>query len=682
MRSNFYQKTAFGNIKKNARFFIPRILIEAGLLCCFYIVLTLSLDKRLSQVPGGSYIPTFMFMGVIVTVILSVILMLYTNSFLMKQRKREFGLYNVLGMEKRHIGKVLFHESFISSIAGMVLGIVAGILFYKLGTLIICRILISDVVMGFYYINAGSVIPAILIFLGLDLFTFIVNLISIARLKPVEMLKSTQLGEKEPKVKWPLFVIGLGALGAGYYLSISAKNGVMAMGMFFPAVFLVILGTYFLFVAGSIFVLKMMKRNKNYYYNRKHMPVVSGMLYRMKQNAVGLASICILATFVLVMISTTISLYVGVEDTLKSNYPQHYYIGKNIEPNAIGSKSLAEYDDTIIAVINEAAEKSNIEIKEVVVTDYLEVAYLSEEEGVFSYDQYNANTVDNISQIAAITFVTPEQYNMYNDAQISLSDDEIMFYSMENMKIHRDTIVIGDCRLKNAGALDSFHIVSEAGTVVDCYGMVVTESTLNKLYEAQKSVYEYYSEAEHSIGVVYANVRDVYSKGFQMDRDIKESIKQKKEVSDNSEQLNWNFSKAVWEARENALGMNGTLLFLGLLLGTIFIFSTALIIYYKQISEGYEDRNRFQIMEKVGMSNDEVKKTISQQIILVFFLPLVVAGIHLAAAFPLLDKMLHLLLMTSDSIFILCSGIVFVVFTVIYVLIYSATAKTYYKIVH
>ena len=299
MKTGFFLKLARSNISKNRRFFLPRILSEAGLLCVFYIVFTLRADERILQLRGGQYIEVFMSIGVAVMMLLSVILLFYINSFLMKQRKREFGVYNILGLEKRHICRVLFHETALSSLASVVLGLAMGTLFYKLCSLLICQLLNAEIVLGFYFINARSLALSGAFFLVLDVMAYGVNCVTIARLKPVELLSSANVGEREPKVKWPLLVLGLLALGGGYYISLTTQNPLKALVLFFVAVILVIIGTYFLFVAGSIFVLKALKKNKRFYYNKKHMPAVSGLLYRMKQNAVGLASIAILATGVL-----------------------------------------------------------------------------------------------------------------------------------------------------------------------------------------------------------------------------------------------------------------------------------------------------------------------------------------------------------------------------------------------
>lgn len=360
MKTGFFLKTAWGNIKKNYRFFIPRILAEAGLLGCFYIAYTLACDGRLAHIKGGEYIPTFMLMAVAILGGLSFVLLLYTNSFLMKQRKQEFGLYNVLGMEKKHVGRVLFHESVLCGIISVLLGLVVGVLFYKACSLLICKLLKAEIIVGFYFIKASTLLPSALIFLGIDLFIFIVNRINIGRMKPVDLLKSRQRGEKEPKVKWVMLVFGLAALVSGYVIALTTKSPLAALGMFFLAVVLVIIGTYFLFVTGSTFILKTLKKSKKYYYKKDHMVAVSGLLYRMKQNAVGLASIAILSTGVLVMMSTTTSLYSGLQGTLDKNFPQHFYAQQTRELQNQTWEDIPM--DVVEKNIRQAAEENGVKV--------------------------------------------------------------------------------------------------------------------------------------------------------------------------------------------------------------------------------------------------------------------------------------------------------------------------------
>lgn len=362
MKWGLKRKLAFENIKKNYRFFIPRIVTEAGLLACFYIFFTLSYDDRLSKIKGGSYIPTFMWMGSVIIGLLSFILILYTNSFLMKQRKREFGMYSVLGMEKKHICQILFHESVICSIIAILFGLVGGMLFYKISSLAICKLLKTNIIIGFYFITPKTVLPAGAIFIGLDFIAYIINCISIGKLKPTELLSSTHTGEKEPKIKWILLILGILALGGGYYISLSTDNPLKAILVFFAAVLLVIIGTYFLFIAGSIFVLKILKKREKYYYKPNHITAVSGLLYRMKQNAVGLASVAILATGVLIMISSTFCLYFRTESIMEDFYPQDYYVPMSFNTEMEETVNIPE--QVVANTVQECAKRYGLQVND------------------------------------------------------------------------------------------------------------------------------------------------------------------------------------------------------------------------------------------------------------------------------------------------------------------------------
>ena len=688
MKRGFFLKLARSNISKNRRFFLPRILSEAGLLCVFYIVFSLRTDERILQLRGGQYIEVFMSIGVAVMMLLSVILLFYINSFLMKQRKREFGVYNILGLEKRHICRVLFHETALSSLASVVLGLAIGVLFYKLCSLLICQLLNAEIVLGFYFINARSLALSGAFFLVLDVVAYGVNCVTIARLKPVEMLSSANVGEREPKVKWPLLVLGLLALGGGYYISLTTQNPLKAIVLFFVAVILVIIGTYFLFVAGSIFVLKALKKNKRFYYNKKHMPAVSGLLYRMKQNAVGLASIAILATGVLVMISTTVSLYAGAEETVKRNFPQDYYLSARYlqwsdEGQLLHSEDMPR--ETLLRAVEQGAEKNGLTIKEMDFQEYLTVSYKNENGGL--YCRQGGNAADSLKGLSVMTYITQEMYRSLGGEELNLAEDESAMCPMDirQRDFDRTEITIEGDSYRVKTVLPEFPIRSGMEELsTNCYGVVVAdERVLAHLYDQQKQVYgNAASDYTRRIAASFAGRGANGDVGEKLERDVEAYLKevafpQQQEPGEGMTIT----GNTVWGARESVTAMCGALLFLGIILGLVCLFATVLIVYYKQISEGYEDRARFQIMQKVGMSRREVKSTINSQVLLVFFLPLVVAGIHLAFAFPILEKVLHILLLSSTSLFVVCSLVTFGVFAAVYTLIYMATARTYYKIV-
>ena len=689
MKTGFFLKLARSNISKTRRFFRARILPEAGLLCVFYGVFTLLADERILQLRGGQYIEVFMSIGVVVMMLLSVILLFYINSFLMKQRKREFGVYNILGLEKRHICRVLFHETAISSLASVVLGLAIGVLFYKLCSLLICQLLNAEIVLGFYFINARSLALSGAFFLVLDVMAYGVNCVTIARLKPVELLSSANVGEREPKVKWPLLVLGVLALGGGYYISLTTQNPLKALVLFFVAVILVIIGTYFLFVAGSIFVLKALKKNKRFYYNKKHMPAVSGLLYRMKQNAVGLASIAILATGVLVMISTTVSLYAGAEETVKRNFPQDYYLSAQYLQWSDEGQLLHAEDmprETLLRAVEQGAEKNGLTIKEIALQEYLTVSYIYEND-TLTCERVSGNAADNLKGLSVITYITEEMYRSLGGEALNLAKDEIAVCPMDIRQsgFDRPTLTIGEDTYQIKTTIPLFPISSGMeAAATNSYGIVVEdESVLAHIFDQQKAAYgEAASDYTRRIAASFAGRGANGDVGEKLERDVEAYLKEaafpQQQEPGESLVITGN---TVWGARESVTAMCGALLFLGIILGLVCLFATVLIVYYKQISEGYEDRVRFQIMQKVGMSRREVKSTINSQVLLVFFLPLVVAGMHLAFAFPILEKVLHILLLSSTSLFVVCSLVTFGVFAAVYTLIYMATARTYYKIV-
>ena len=689
MKTGFFLKLARSNISKNRRFFLPRILSEAGLLCVFYIVFTLRADERILQLRGGQYIEVFMSIGVAVMMLLSVILLFYINSFLMKQRKREFGVYNILGLEKRHICRVLFHETALSSLASVVLGLAMGTLFYKLCSLLICQLLNAEIILGFYFINAKSLALSGAFFLVLDVVSYGVNCVTIARMKPVEMLSSANVGEREPKVKWALLVLGVLALGGGYYISLTTQNPLKALVLFFVAVILVIIGTYFLFVAGSIFVLKALKKNKRFYYNKKHMPAVSGLLYRMKQNAVGLASIAILATGVLVMISTTVSLYAGAEETVKRNFPQDYYLSARYLQWSDEGRLLHSEDmprETLLRAVEQGAKKNGLTIKEMDFQEYLTVSYIYEND-TLTCERVSGNAADNLKGLSVITYITEEMYRSLGGEALNLAKDEIAVCPMDIRQsgFDRPTLTIGEDTYQIKTTIPLFPISSGMeAAATNSYGIVVEdESVLAHIFDQQKAAYgEAASDYTRRIAASFAGRGANGDVGEKLERDVEAYLKEAAfpQQQEPGEGLTIT-GNTVWGARESVTAMCGALLFLGIILGLVCLFATVLIVYYKQISEGYEDRARFQIMQKVGMSRREVKSTINSQVLLVFFLPLVVAGMHLAFAFPILEKMLHILFLSSTSLFVACSLVTFGVFAAVYTLIYTATARTYYKIV-
>ncbi len=672
----FHLKLATANIKKNKRLYIPHIFAEAGLIAMFYIMMTLQKDENLVKV--ASQLLMIIEMGVAVVVILSFIIVLYTNSFLMKQRKREFGLYNVLGMNKTDIGRILFFENFISYIMSSVIGIGIGILLYKLCTSLISKILKIPTILGFY-ISIKSIIITIGLFFVLFFITYIYNQWQIIRLKPSTLLLSNQMGEKEPKIKWILLLLGLLFLGGGYYLAITIESPLQALEIIFIAIILVIIGTYFLFVAGTIALLKSLKKNKKYYYQPNHMTAVSGLLYRMKQNAVGLSSICILATGVLVMLSTTVSLYAGVEDSVNSLQENDLQISGNILGDVHSGKRIqAEF----IELIKKVAKELDIEVTYLDTKNYFEAVYEYENGNLLSMESKNYT---GSTEMNSITVMTASEYERLMGIKLNLQKNQVACMPVNDGANNEfKHFYIDNMEFENVYTLEKVPSTRNTFTIFECYFMVVSDETvMNQIIQQYFSDLPAVNKGENNIVALNYNGTDSQKTEFE-ERIKKEATDVISNLSKNNSPANetqFNFDSKK-ELYQNLYQMVGGFLFLGIMLGIVFVFATAIIIYYKQISEGYEDRHRFIIMQKVGMSNREVQKSIRSQIFLVFFLPLIVAIIHLGVAFKPLNCLLQIFFMPNSSLFFICAVISVIIFAVIYGFIYSITAKTLHHTIY
>ena len=679
---NFYIKTALSNLKKNSRLYIPQVISGAVMYSVFYIMLKLCFEDALLHRKGSNYIPTFMGIGCAVMLLLSAVMTFYSNGFLMKQRKKEYGLYNVLGLEKRHVILVMFFENIISFAGQILAGSIVGVSFYRLSTLLISNILNNNDISGASVFDAKVMLNTIGVFLVLFVLSFVYNVISIKRLNPVELMKASATGEKEPKVKWILFLLGIIFLGTGYGLAVSIETPLLALMSFFIAVILVIIGTYFLFTAGSIFILKALKKNKKYYYSPEHMISVSGMLYRMKQNAAGLASIAILATGVLIMISSTVSLYGGIKESIEMMYPQDLYFNSYayIDDENGGSRRWVTYEEAE-KFLRESAEKAGLKVTLFTEEEYFETAYILENDELKAQVENPTSSTFfesgiSGSNVKCITFIDTDCYNGLTGENLVLGEDEMYIGAMSGGKWKPENVKIAGLNLKCRGILTQIPVYSEVGSIVDCYLMVVSSGNYHVIFDEQAEKYGRSASEEEKRYV--ANISgedekreelfDIYLRTF---RDF---------IGDEDIwcHTSWNSS---WDMRTDLYDMNGSLMFLGILLSIVCLISTALIIYYKQISEGYDDRNKFQIMQKVGLSREEIKKTIRSQILTVFFLPLIVAGIHTLFAFPMITRLMAMLSVFGAEILLPCLGVVFAVFALVYTVIYSITAKTYYKIV-
>lgn len=672
MSKFLYQRLAVINIKNNYRTYVPYILTCIGTVMMYFIMYALSVDKGLENMYGGAMTQTLLMLGTWVIAIFAVIFLIYTNSFLMKRRKKEFGLFNILGMEKKHISKIIFYETLFIAFLSLSLGISFGILLSKLSLLLLIKLMNFNVYFGFN-ISYETIIATLSLFGAIFTLILLNNLRQIHLSKPVELLKGGQVGEKEPKTKWLLSIIGFTCLGIGYYLAITAKMATATLLIFFIAVILVIIGTYLLFTTGSIMILKILRKNKNYYYKTKHFISVSGMIYRMKQNAVGLANICILSTMVLVMLSSTVSLYIGMEDAVRERYP------RNININL--QEYNPELNNEVDKVISEALNKHNMKSSNELRYKYINFdATLNGNEIKLSTD-HNFNNFKNLDELRKIYFIALEDYNKISNGNIVLKDDEVLMYSSKDV-FNNNSIIMFKNEYKIKEHLKSFVVNDRAGSDVLSTFYIVTNNmeNLNNLLT---------EEAENSTKLVEEEFKPFYYIAFDIEGSIDEQQEfyndlftnvAEKSRPDGEKVFSFYISSSA-EATKDFYNVYGGLFFLGIFLGVVFIMATVLIMYYKQISEGYDDKERFEIMQKVGMSHLEIRSSIRSQVLIVFFLPIVTTAIHIAFAFPIITKMLRLINLINTDLFAICTLVSILIFTVFYIIVYAITARTYYRIV-
>ncbi len=607
-------------------------------------------------------------LGCGVIMVFAVIFLFYTNSFLMKRRKKEFGLFHILGMEKRHIGKMMFWETCMVGFISIAGAAAAGVVLYKLVVLVLLRITGLEVPFGFT-ISASGIGNMAICFAAIFLATMLYNLVQVKKANAIELLHSANQGEKEPKTRWFLAILGVLALGGGYVIAIVAEDPLGALLMFFVAVLLVILGTYCLFTAGSIALLKIMRKNKTYFYKTKHFISVSGMIYRMKQNAVGLANICILSTMVLVMVSGTISLYLGMEDIINTQYPRDIAI--------TGSGSLTDGQKSDLkGMFQQAAAESGQSVEGMVEYTTLDVAVWKS-----GGNMVIANPEDEQPEgtLCVLEILTLEEYNRVAKEPGQLQDDEI-FVCVRQGEAGDTSYSLNGKNLRIKEYLEDFQLEGMDKMIIyDGYFLVVKDrQVMQELYEMQKAVY-----GERASVETYSIFADLSGDPGQMERYEERFLGLLEEYNQTKGEGETIAAKLALkdERREAMMVFCGGFLFLGVFLGFVFLMATVLIIYYKQVSEGYEDKGRFEIMRKVGMSPKEVKASIHSQIMKVFFLPLVMAGVHLTMAFPMMNRLLMLFNLRNPGLFAACTVVVVCIFAGIYGIVFGITAKAYYQIV-
>ncbi|CDM69977.1 peptide ABC transporter permease [Clostridium bornimense] len=655
MNSIFYFKLAKTNINKNRKIYFPYILAIIAIVMTFYTMKAISINEGIDMMRCGIQVKMLLKFATTIIGIFAVIFLFYTNSFIIKNRKKEIGLYNILGMEKKHIAKVFFFETVIVVTISIVLGLLGGFIIGKLMFLILLNLAKFDITLSFS-ISFKAIISTIKLILVTFIAILIMNLIQIKVTNPVELLKSGQKGERMPKTSWFSAILGVVFLIIGYEIALAVESPLAAINKFFIATIFVIVGTYFTFKAGIITLLKILKKNKKFYYSTNNFISVSSMIYRMKQNAAGLANICILSTAVLLTISTTVCLYMGEESSLKNSYPQDIQI------------TFGDYKgdkNTVEDAVNSELNLNNLVKENTIEFDYKEFI------ATLDNNRFNVvekeNIMSNISSVCGVAFITLDKYKKVENTNVKLNENEIFIYTNEG-KYEKDTVKLGNSSYKVKEELTSLKFVNKEDSVnIKSYFIVVKDE-------------EILNEIGKSLNTEELN-KDKYYISFDIKGSKEDCINFCNNTYNKINSDNISF-QSIFMDREAYYAMNGGFLFIGAYLGILFTMAMVLIIYYKQISEGYEDNERFKIMKKVGISDYEVKKSIKKQILLVFFIPLVTAIIHVGFAFKMMNKMLALFGVGSTEIFIQCIFGTSVVFAIIYIVVYRLTARTYYKIVN
>jgi len=673
MRRGYYSTLALEGIRKNRRLYRPYFLACSLMVAMFYILAYLSQAAFMPALVGGGALALVMRLGSFVIATFSVLFLFYTNAFLIRRRKKEFGLYNILGMDKRSIGRVLFIESLMTALLSLAIGLGAGIALSKMAELGMNRLVQMDVTYTFT-VPPRAIKECLIIFGVLFFLIFLNGLRQVRFSKPVELIRSENLGEKPPKANWVLGLLGFILLGAAYYIAVTIKNPIQALSWFFVAVIMVIVATYMIFIAGSVLLCRVLQKNKHYYYNKKHFVSVSSMTYRMKRNGAGLASICILLTMVLVMISSTACLYYGMEDSLNTRYPRALSVNAYFkQAEQAGAENTALLRKTVLDVLEEngAAPLRVIDCREAEISGKLDKS------GRLDPDASGATVMD-LGSAVTLHLLPLEDYQGMTGDTATLGDGEAMAFSTRKQVVP-ETVTVGSRTYRVVKTLESLEVEG-----------LNTVEVLSNIY----LIVPDFEAAVRDLGTLTDSqgrqmLLSSWRYAFDTDLEPRAQIGLRKALSsamsalkeERGDLLRSTYSESLEADRMDFYGTYGGLFFLAILLSLVFLVAAVLIIYYKQISEGYEDQSRFDIMQKVGMTKEDIRKSINSQMLTVFYLPIVFAALHLVFAFPMIRKILILFNLNNLPLLILTTALSVLAFSLLYALVYRVTSNAYYAIV-
>ena len=679
MKTLFYPRLAWDGIRKNKRMVFPYILTCICMISMFYIMVFLATPDTAALLPrGGDTAMIILTLGSVVIAVFSLIFLFYTNSFLIRRRAAEFGLYNVLGMNKRNITRIISLETFITSAVSIVCGLLAGIILSKLAELGLVR-MIGGTVTYKFRVDVKCIAITVIFYLAIFAVIWFASVIRVRRSSAVSLLQSEKAGEKAPKANWLLGILGAAILGTAYYIAVSIDNPISAIMWFFFAVIMVIIATYLLMIAGSVLLCRILQKNKKYYYNPRHFVSVSSMVYRMKRNGAGLASIAIIATMVLVMISSASCLWFGTRDMLATRYPGDINYTLRFYDNKYFT---GEYIDGFRQAAVDFTNMNNTEAETVFDIPYAEMEGVAENNDTIDFG-HAASEVLSIARLRSVNLIPLSVYNDRTGQDISLNEGEAIVFA-SGCTIDRDTLNLTyegrtvSLKLVKTGAKE-FYADDYMKDVLPQINLIVPD--IRPICEAFEDTQEY----------GYGVVRCIWRYSLKVDRfgmDRSDYAKGVKEAilgtMDGDSGMLRAFSISTEDRERESvdfISATGSLFFIGIVLSAVFILAAVLIIYYKQISEGYEDSRRFGVMRKVGMTKKEIKSSINSQLLVVFFIPLAFAGLHLAFAFPIIGKMLNLFGIFNTGLFMVTTLISFVAFAIFYAAVYKVTSNVYYNIV-
>lgn len=658
-------KMAVTNLKNNRQFYVPYILTGMVSAAMFYIMRAIQGNEGIDTMRGSATLGIVLTLGLVIVGICACIFLFYTNSFVMKRRKKELGVYHILGMEKKHIAKVMAWEAVILYGLSVCGGLVFGIVFHKLTAMFLYKLTgLSEKIP--FSVSGWGCLQTAQLFGIVYILMLLYNFLQVKLANPIALLHGSNVGEREPRAKWISAGLGLACILTGYYLAVTVYGVLEAVNMFFVAVLLVIVGTYALFMSVSIAVLKMLKRNKKYYYQTTHFITVSGMLYRMKRNAVGLASICVLSTMVLVMVSSTLCLYAGMEDFLQKEFQTE--VSVSLYFKYVPDDAAREY---LLNQIEDVARRQNRKLTQV--SEYADAPFIThnEENKVERYD--NSGELYDAADINLLYVMTKKDYESYTgEALGELAQGNVIIASLtefewDTINLFGKEYPVSEKAAFPGSSPDGQIMTELLGDKSVLYVIVADDSRLDQIRTG--------TAVQYHIGIE--------TDGTQEERKaFASALTEMLRVC--GEQLGFDTIMSTSRAEQKDIYMetNGGFLFLGLFLGSMFLMITVLIIYYKQISEGFEDRERFTIMTKVGLSRDVVKTAIHTQMRTVFFMPITVAVIHLAMAFPMLKLIMQIFGLTNASLFVGCLAATTAVFAVIYFVVFRFTSGSYYRVVY